>query len=208
MSKGSVIRNNPRVLLSKDYQLDGGGQFANFLAPSPFGLAHSKEISNTNAQCSVDYTNLPGADFVRVNPAPLKAHRYLPYEQDGLTYITLDGAARLFLTGPINGCHIFVTPTAAGLTVMHVNWNQIATTTPAGVIANRNQKFALANALRTAMGGAAFTNVLVYQPQAFVVDYHSYLGFVVGRKRGHGGPWDFYVYGIGGNGPPRILRQF
>jgi hypothetical protein len=209
MSKGMQLLSNPNILMNKSYQIDGGGQFAATLVPSPHGMANSKEISNANAQCSVDFTNTAGIDFVRVNPKPLKAHRYLPYEQNGLTYLTLDAGARLFLTGPINGCHIFVTQgPAGGVTVMHVNWNQIATNTPAGVIANRNQKFLLANNLRTAMGAPAFSNVLVYQPEPLVVDYHSYLGFAVGRKKTHAAPWEFFVYGIGGLGAPRILRQF
>jgi hypothetical protein len=209
MSQGSNIRNNPNILMAKDYQIDGGGQFANSLVPCPLGVANAKEISNANAQCSVDFAVLTGINFVRVDPKPLKAHRYLPYEQNGLTYLTLDAGARLVLSGPINGCHIFVAQAGGVVTIMHVNWNQIATNTPAGVIANRNQKFALANALRQQLpGGAAFTNVLVYQPEPLVVDYYSYLGFLVARKTAHNGPWDFFVYGIGGNGPPRILRQF
>ncbi len=210
MSQGANVRNDPNILMAKDYQIDGGGQFANFLVPCPLGLPNSKEISNVNAQCSVDFVVNGGINFVRVNPKPLKAHRYLPYEQNGLTYMTLDANARLVLSGPINGCHIYVAQAAGGaVTIMHVNWNQIATNTPAGVTANRAKKLSLANTLRQALPGAPpFTNVLVYQPEPLIVDYNTYLGFAVCRKTAHGGPWEFFVYGIGGIGPARILRQF
>jgi hypothetical protein len=212
MSQGANIRNNPNILMAHDYQMDGGGQFANSLVPSPLGVAHCKEISNGNAQCRVDFSPIRGIDFVRVNPQAQKAHRCLPYEENGLTYLTLDANAQLVLSGPINGCHIYVAQNPGGpITVMHVNWNKITTDTDAGITNNRNQKFALANALRLALPGAPpFTNRLFYHPTGLAISYKDYLGFAVCRKAAHGGPWEFYVYGIGGprGGPPRILRQF
>src|SRR4051794_19355114 len=69
MSQGSNITNNLAILLNKNYQIDGGGQFANFLVPSSLAVANCKEISNANAQCSVDFAVTGTIDFVRVNPS-------------------------------------------------------------------------------------------------------------------------------------------
>jgi hypothetical protein len=208
MSQGANLCANPNILTAQEYQMDGGGQFARKLVPCPHGLANSKRISNSNAQCSVDFIYNGGIHFVRVNPRSMKAYRYLPYEQNGLTYITLNAGARLVLSGPINGCHIYVAQAGGVVTIMHVNWNQIPTDTPLNIAANSAQKLALANALRLALPGQPpMTNTLVYQPAAGVVDYHGYLGFLVARKTAHGGPWEFYVYGIGGN-PSPMIQQF
>jgi hypothetical protein len=211
MSFGTKLCNNPNILMAKDYQIDGGGQFANSLVAHGGGLATTKEISDANASCSVDALVNGGINFVRVDPKGHKPHRYLPYEQNGLTFVTLGAGARLLLSGPINGCHIYVVQNAGGpVTVMHVNWNNIPTNNPANILLNSAYKLGLANALRATLPGAPpITNTLLYQPAHGTTDYHQYLGFVVGRKTGHAAPWNWWVYGIGGPlAAPTILRAF
>ena len=208
MSVGVKITHHPEILKKKAYQLGGGQQFAKLLVASPNGLADTKMIGNNHAQCSVDFLAEKGVDFVRVNPKPLKAHRCLPFEEDTITYLTLDNAAQLVLTGPLTGCHIYVAQGGGSTTIMHVNWNKTATDTAAGKLANSNKKLQLATSLAAVLPGAPpITNQLVYNPTANHKDYFGYLAFVVGSRKTTTSPWVFHVCGMAGP-KDTIFKQF
>jgi hypothetical protein len=218
MSAGTQLSMNPNLLLKKNYQIDGGGQFQQQPRLTPIGdPANAFNIDAANAQCSVDFTYLRGINFIRVNPSAEKPYRFLPFVPDGVTCLQLDAGAQLVLTGPLSGCHIYVAQQGANTILLHSNSNSTAAT-PA---LNTENKLAFAQgALRAHYPGAAITNTLVYNPAPRAVDYFGYLGFVLGCKPKFGislkkqswtgstgaTDWRFYVYGV--NAAGNILREF
>jgi hypothetical protein len=216
---------NPNLLTSRNYQLDGGGQFQRFLTPCP-GVADAFVTSQANAQCSVDFS---GQSTIRVNPSTVKAYRFLPYREGNngaaCTYTELDANAQLVLTGPLSGCFIYVAKLGARTILFHCNANGIAN--PA---LNAQAKIAKIDAvINQQFNGAATVARLVFDTNvaglpalaggARYTGYSGYLSFVAGCKpragislksRGWTGSlgaddWTFYVYGYNANG--RILRQ-
>jgi hypothetical protein len=221
MSAGTQISMNPNLLTSRNYQLDGGGQFQARLTASP-GVADAYVISQANAQCTVDFQD---RSSIRVNPSNVKAYRFLPYREGNngaaCTYTELDANAQLVLTGPLSGCFIYVAKLGARTILFHCNANGIVNP---GL--NAQAKIAKIDAvINQHFNGAATVARLVWDANGpglpggvNYTDYNGYLSFVVGCKPRAGislkmrswtgstgaDDWTFYVFGYNANG--RILR--
>ncbi len=107
--------------------------------------------------------------------------RYLPFRENTVTYMQMDGAANFCITGPLTGCTIVAGKDATGnVWLFHANDN-----TAHGDIARTNQKAMLLNAAKT-----------VSIPQVnlkwcIMTKQYKGMAFVFGKK--HGSVWEFYV---------------
>ena len=225
MSAGTQISMNPNLLTSRNYQLDGGGQFQRLLTPSP-GIADAFVISQANAQCTVDFVEQTS---IRVNPSNVKAYRFLPYKEGNngaaCTYTELDANAQLVLTGPLSGCFVYVAKLGARTILFHCNANGIANPALnaqakiAKIDAVIQSNISMARPLSPASSGMRTAqDCPALAGGAHYTDYDGYLSFVVGCKPRAGislkmrswtgsmgaDDWTFYVFGYNGNG--RILR--
>lgn len=72
------------------------------------------------------YHAIPQGDTLRFVLAPQSNLRYLPWQQDHCTGMELDGAARVFVTGPLNGCSFLMARDghSGRAVVLHANSNQ------------------------------------------------------------------------------------
>lgn len=108
--------------------------------------------------------------------------RYLPFRQNHCTYMHIDAAATMAMTGPLTGCTVSVGRDPAGLLYFfHSNDN-----TQHGAAARANQL----NVLHGAAGLCA-VNVGALHLCEMTQEYNG-MAFVWGRRR-HGGVWKFYV---------------
>jgi hypothetical protein len=112
--------------------------------------------------------------------------RVLPWKQDCLTYMKLDDSARFFLTGPIEGCYIYVARSPIGAVyVFHVNANAVTGMTNVQAKDNAVQGILTAKNLQ-------LTQRLAY------ADYNQTgfvnKGFVYGWKDGTN--WRFHVHSL------------
>lgn len=117
--------------------------------------------------------------------------RYLPFRQNHCTYMHIDGAATMAMTGPLTGCTVSVGRDPAGvLYFFHSNDN-----TQHGAAARMTQ-------LNTLHGAAGLcgVNVAALHLCEMTQQYNG-MAFVWGRLR-PGGVWKFYVcdHAIGANG--------
>ena len=107
--------------------------------------------------------------------------RFLPYRPDCNCSITLDSRAKLFVTGPLSGCNVYVNLEGKHPKICHANSNESASDIGANNIAKRR----LAS---EALGG--FTYML--ERPKYRDDFTAGIVLGVRDKR----VWSFYVYGI------------
>jgi len=103
--------------------------------------------------------------------------RVLPWGPDATTYMQLDNAAELWLTGPLSGCNIYAVGNGRNIWVIHANSNANA----ANVALNNNVKRTSALNFANTLGGA---NPLWSHLERGAAGYNG-LGFVFGRRKGN-----------------------
>lgn len=108
--------------------------------------------------------------------------RYLPFRQNHVTYMQLDGAATLCATGPLTGCTV-----AAGRDGANNVWFFHANENNAHGAAARASQYAM-TAWAAGQAGVPLLNLRWCIMQT---DYTG-MAFVFGRQRA-GGRWKFYV---------------
>jgi hypothetical protein len=123
--------------------------------------------------------------------------RYLPYQENKLSYCSLDAAVQWIFTGPIEGCSVYVVESGSDVYLFHVDSNQVPD--PRENAVEKDMK--LRNAINTLLPGAVIRHRLCVQ------DYRAdrpYRGFVYGRRVG--GAWEFRYHSfiLDGNEPVHL----
>lgn len=106
--------------------------------------------------------------------------RFLPWNPNTVTYMTLDAGAQTFFTGPLSGCSIFVGQAGGQWTIFHANRNN------AGGVGNSAMKASMTTDVITRLPAP----IPIQHSAIYQRDYHD-LGFVFGQIKG--GQWKFYV---------------
>jgi len=123
-------------------------------------------------------------DFIVTNSPNDVGLRFLPYRDGAVTYMSLDHAARFFITGPLSGCSIGAGRVNGEIWTFHA----YATAGNHGNAARTQQRDMINNVRMTIGVGAV--HICQYQRE------YTGQGFVFGLLR-NGGIWKFYAYGSG-----------
>jgi hypothetical protein len=114
--------------------------------------------------------------------------RYLPYQADKLTYMRLDGAAQWVLTGPIEGCFVYVVTHGGNTYLFHVNANAVGG--GGNALAKDTKLRAAVNGL---LPGGVITHRLARDDYGTLPpEARPFRGFVYGRNAGAG--WEFRFF--------------
>lgn len=105
--------------------------------------------------------------------------RYLPWRANAVTFMSLDGAAKTFFTGPLSGCSIFIGQSAGTYWVFHANRNASGTSDNAAVKAS----------MTTGVITRLPAPVPIVCEAIYGRDYKDF-GFVFGQVSGN--KWNFY----------------
>lgn len=106
--------------------------------------------------------------------------RYLPWRADAVTYMSLDGAAKTFFTGPLSGCSIFIGKSGGTYWAFHANRNSSGTSDNAAVKAS----------MTTSVVTRLAAPVPIVCEAIYGRDYKNF-GFVFGQVSS--GKWSFYA---------------
>ncbi|MBX9750689.1 MAG: hypothetical protein K5Q68_13970 [Roseococcus sp.] len=117
--------------------------------------------------------------------------RYLPWQPDRATYMRMRGGAKLFFTGPLTGCNIYVAGPRSGPVVFHTNNNSAGDDQAANGIAKRKMATDLLAQNILGLG----QNTLIGGALERASYSGNFMGFVFGYKNGT--DWSFYFNGIG-----------
>jgi hypothetical protein len=114
--------------------------------------------------------------------------RYLPWEDNKTTFIRLLSTDKLFFTGPLQGCHIYVGRIGDAFYVSHANWNK--DTSPAGNLMAKDTCAEVAKNYFDGMGviDVGALRMSDYKPVNPMVPYN---GFVFGIRTD---TWRFYYH--------------
>ncbi len=125
--------------------------------------------------------------------------RYLPWQPDRATYMQLNAGARLFFTGPLSGCNVYVAGPRSGPVVFHTNNNSGGDNEVTNGIAKRKMATDL---LAHNICGVAPTTLITGKLERATYS-GNFMGFVFGFKKGT--DWEFYFNGVGAG--TQILRR-
>jgi hypothetical protein len=115
--------------------------------------------------------------------------RYLPWAPDMTTFMRLDsaGSDKLFFTGPLQGCHIYVARQGATWYVVHVNYNKDPSAE--GNLAAKETSYAL---VQNFFDGLGVTDVGALRRADYDPGPHAaYNAFAYGIRTD---TWRFYVH--------------
>jgi hypothetical protein len=142
-----------------------------------------------------------GAREIRVDSAVADAGvRYLPYQEDKLTYLQLDAAAQWVFTGPIEGCFVYVITNGGNTYLFHVNANAVAA--GGNALAKDTKLRATLNAL---VPGGVITHRLARDDYGTLPpENRPFRGFVYGRHTGAGWEFRFFSFILDGPNPAAL----
>lgn len=124
--------------------------------------------------------------------------RYLPYQENKLTYMQLDATARWVFTGPIEGCFVYVVTHDGNIYLFHVNANTVLDPHENAKIKDTK----LRDAVNSLLPSGVITHRLSradYAPSAD--DPQPFRGFVYGQRKAE---WEFRYHSFIINGAEPI----
>jgi hypothetical protein len=171
-----------------------------------------KQEVNATVGFYAKHPSYPGARHIEVEEAGKEGAPkmyFLPWEDSKLTYCKLENDARLVLTGPLNGCSVFVvevTDNGKDTYLFHVNANVVGNSGYAE--AQRAKLDAALSRLWPDSSKRTLTHRLDfsgYGPPSEDVDV-SAEAIVYGTRRGSG-EWEFFYYVIDVDRAGRCTRR-
>jgi hypothetical protein len=175
---------------------------------------------NVTVRFYASHPSYPGARQIEVGEAEdegAKKVRFLPWQDGKLTYCKLDDDADLVLTGPLNGCSVFVVEVTGEdgkeTYLFHVNANGVGS---AGYTRAQGEKFNAAVDRLWLGGGENRSHSLRFSDYGGLGGEASAEAIVYGARR-RPGEWEFsyYVIDVGPagtcsrrNGTPRPLPDY